>query len=343
MIEMDINERFELIKRNTEEIVTEEELKKLLKEKKQPAMYIGVAITGRPHVAYYLWVLKLADFLKAGFKVKLLLADFHGALDQTPWDILDKRYEYYSAVIIPMFEGIGADIKNFEIVKGSSFQKNAEYFHDVLKMATYASLHDAKKAGSEVVKQSDNPKLSGLIYPIMQALDEEYLKVDIQYGGTDQRKILMFAREYLPKIGYKSRVEVMTPLIPGLIGEKMSASKEESKIDLLDDDETVKRKLKKAYCPEGVVENNGVMAFVKHVLMFVMKDKKQDFVIKRPEKFGGNTAYKDYESLEKDFIAKKLHPADLKAAVAEEIITLLKPMKKGYDKKLKLAKEAYPE
>ena len=336
-------ERFELIKRNTEEIVTEQELKKLLKEKKQPAMYIGVAITGRPHVAYYLWVLKLADFLKAGFKVKLLLADFHGALDQTPWELLDKRYDYYSAVIIPMFEGIGADIKNFEIVKGSSFQKTADYFFDVLKMATYASLHDAKKAGSEVVKQSDNPKLSGLIYPIMQALDEEYLKVDIQYGGTDQRKILMFAREYLPKVGYKSRVEVMTPLIPGLIGEKMSASKEESKIDLLDSDDDVKAKLKKAFCPEGEVENNGVLAFVKHVLMFVMKDKKQDFVIKRPEKFGGNIVYKDYESLEKDFVAKKLHPADLKAAVAEEIITLLKPMKKDYDKKLKLAKEAYPE
>ena len=59
-------EKFELIKRNTQEIVTEQELKKLLKEKKQPAVYLGVAITGRPHVAYFLWVLKLADFLKAG-------------------------------------------------------------------------------------------------------------------------------------------------------------------------------------------------------------------------------------------------------------------------------------
>lgn len=351
-------ERFELVKRNTEEIVTDEELKKLLKEKKQPTMYIGVAITGRPHVGYFVWVLKLSDFLKAGFKVKLLLADFHGALDQTPWELLDKRYDYYSNVIPSMFEGIGADIKNFEInrskasgmpensslsiVKGSSFQKNADYFHDVLRMATYASLHDCRKAGSEVVKQSDNPKLSGLIYPIMQALDEEYLKVDIQYGGTDQRKILMFAREYLPKLGYKSRVEVMTPLIPGLIGEKMSASKEESKIDLLDSDDDVKAKLKKAYCPEGEVENNGVLAFVKHVLMVLKKDKNQDFVIKRPEKFGGNIVYKDYASLEKDFVAKKLHPADLKTAVTEEIINLLKPMKKDFNKKLKLAKEAYP-
>jgi len=334
-------EKFELIKRNTEEIVTEDELKKLLKEKKQPAMYIGVAITGRPHVGYFVWVLKLADFLKAGFKVKLLLADFHGALDQTPWELLDKRYDYYSAVIPKMFEATGADIKNFEIVKGSSFQKTAEYFHDVLRMSTYASVNDCKRASSEVVKQSDNPRLSGLIYPIMQALDEQYLGVDIQYGGLDQRKILMFAREYLPKVGYKSRVEVMTPLIPGLIGEKMSASKEDSKIDLLDDDNAVRAKLKKAFCPEGVIENNGVLAFVKHVLMIIKSDKGEDFVIKRPEKFGGDIVYKDYKALEKDYLDKKLHPADLKTAVAEEIVALLKPMKKEYEKIKKLSKEAY--
>ena len=335
-------EKFELIKRNTEEIVTEAELKKLLKEKKQPAVYLGTAITGRPHVAYFLWVLKLADFLKAGFKVKLLLADLHGALDQTPWELLDKRYDYYGVVIRNMFEAIGADIKNFEIVKGSDFEKNADYFYDLLRMSTYASVHDAKKAGSEVVKQTDNPKLAGLIYPLMQAIDEEYLKVDIQYGGVDQRKILMFAREYLPKIGYKSRVEVMTPIIPGLIGEKMSASREESKIDLLDDDNTVRAKIKKAFCPEGKVANNGVLAFVKHVLMLIKKDKAQDFIIKRPEKFGGNLAYKEYKELERDYASKKLHPADLKAAVAEEIINLLKPMKKDYEKKLKMVKEAYP-
>ena len=335
-------EKFELIKRNTQEIVTEKELKELLKTKKTPAVYLGVAITGKPHVGYFVWVLKLADFLRAGFKVKLLLADLHGALDRTPWELLDKRYDYYSKIIPPMFEAIGADIKNFEIVKGSDFQKNKDYFFDVLRMSTYASAHDCKRASSEVVKQSDNPKLSGLIYPMMQALDEQYLGVDIQYGGLDQRKILMFAREYLPKLGYNPRIEVMTPLIPGLIGEKMSASKEESKIDLLDDDNTVRAKLKKAFCPEGIVENNGVLAFVKHVLMIIKKDKGNDFVIKRHEKFGGNIVYKDYETLEKDYVNKKLHPEDLKVAVAEEIINLLKPMKKDFEKKLRLAKEAYP-
>ena len=56
---MDINKRLELIKRNCQEIVTEDELKELLKKKKQPSVYIGTAITGKPHVAYFLWVLKV--------------------------------------------------------------------------------------------------------------------------------------------------------------------------------------------------------------------------------------------------------------------------------------------
>lgn len=339
---MDASEKFKLIKRNTQEIVTESELKDLLKKKKQPSVYLGTAITGKPHVAYFLWVLKLSDFLKAGFKVKLLLADLHGALDNTPWELLEKRYQYYEIVIPAMFKSIGADVKNFEIVKGSKFELNEKYFYDMLKISTEASVHDAKKSGSEVVKQSDNPKLSGLIYPIMQALDEEYLGVDIQYGGVDQRKILMFAREYLPKIGYKARVEVMTPMIPGLIGEKMSASVEESKIDLLDDEKTVKEKLNKAYCPAGVAEGNGVLAFIKNVIMVLKEDKKEAFVIERPEKFGGSIKYKNYNDLEKDFKGKKLHPLDLKLALAKEINKLLEPVRKSMQGKEKLVKEAYP-
>jgi tyrosyl-tRNA synthetase len=339
---MDIKERFELIKRNCEEIVTEEELMELLKKKKQPAVYLGTAITGRPHVAYFLWVLKLADFLKAGFKTILMLADLHGALDRTPWELLEKRYDYYNIVIPAMFEAVGADIKNFVIIKGSDFEKNADYFYDVLKMSTAASVHDSRKAGSDVVKQAENPKLSGLIYPVMQAVDEVYLGVDVQYGGTDQRKIFMFAREYLPKIGYERHVEVMTPLIPGLMSEKMSASDEASKIDLLDSRDVVNQKINKAYCPEGDVEGNGVLAFLKHIIFIIKSDHNEDFIIKRPEKFGGTLRYKSYEELEKDFVEKKLHPQDLKSALADEINKLLEPVRKRMAGKEKLVKDAYP-
>ncbi|MDP7323361.1 MAG: tyrosine--tRNA ligase [Candidatus Woesearchaeota archaeon] len=340
---MNFDEKWALVTRNAQEIVDEEELKKIMQGKKQPAVFLGTAITGRPHVGYFLWVIKMADFLKAGWKVKVLLADLHGALDNCPWELLDKRYDYYNLVITGMFESLGVSVKDLEFVKGSSFQLDKKYMMDVMKMASHASVRNATKAGSEVVKQSENPKLSGLLYPIFQALDEEYLDVDVQYGGVDQRKILMFAREFLPKVGYKPRVEFMTPLIPGLVGEKMSASSEESKIDLLDDLKKIQKKMNKAFCPEGEVEGNGVLAFAKHIIFVLKGDSGDKFVIERPEKFGGNVEYGDYNALEEDFVERKLHPMDLKNGVAREIDVLLAPIRKKAEGKDKLISDAYPE
>lgn len=337
---MNVDKRIELIRRNTSEIVKEDELRKLLKEKKKPVVYLGTAITGKPHIGYYVWVLKLADFLKAGFKVKVLLADLHGALDNTPWLELEKRYDYYAAVIPLMFKSIGVDVKDLEIVKGSDFQLKPEYMFDVLKMSSFTSVHDAHKAASEVVKLGDNPKLSGLIYPLLQAIDEVYLEADVQYGGTDQRKIMMLAREYLPKLGYLPRIEVMTPLVPGLVGKKMSASVEGSKIDLRDDESGVIEKVKNADFVSGNIDN-GVMAFLKFVIMTLKQDSGEKFTIERDKKYGGNVSYSNYEEVEKDFLAGKLHPLDVKNAVAREINKLLEIFRKNNKELDKLAKEAY--
>ena len=151
-------------------------------------------------------------------------------------------------------------------------------------------------------------------------------------------------RENLPKLGYRSRIEVMTPLIPGLsAGGKMSSSDKGSKIDLIEPEQEVKKKLNSAYCPEGIAEGNGVLAFCRYVLMVIKKDKNEEFVIKRPDKFGGNVSYKDYDVLESDFINKKLHPMDLKSALADEINKLLLPIRNQMKGKEELINKAYPD
>ena len=343
MANLTTQEKFDIIKRNTKEITKEEELLELLEKKDKPVVYLGWSITGRPHIGYYVPVIKLADFLKAGFKVKLLLADLHGALDNTPWNVLEKRYEHYARTIPQMFKSIGADITNFEIVKGSDFQLKKDYFTDLLKLSSFTSIHDAKRAGSEVVKFGDNPKLSGLIYPLMQSLDEEYLGADIQFGGIDQRKILMFARENLGKLGYKPRIEVMTPLIPGLTGKKMSASDPKSKIDLLDTAKKVEKKIRGAYCEEGIVEENGVLAFLKNVIFTILNDKGKKFIIERPEKFGGNLEFSSYQEVEDTFVKKDLHPLDLKNALAKQVNLLLSAFDEHRNEWDELAKKAYDE
>jgi len=337
--------KLELIKRNTAEIVKESELKELLKKKKTPSTYIGMACTGKVHIGYFITISKIKDFLKAGFKFTILIADLHAHLDdrKAPFDLLEKRAKYYKEVFTAMLKSINAPTKNLKFVKGSDFQLKKEYTLDMFKLSALNTLTRCKRAAAEVVRFGNEPKLSGFIYPIMQALDEQYLNVDCQYGGIDQRKILMFARENLPKLGYKPRIEIMTPMLPGLKGEKMSASVKESKIDILASKAEIKSKISKAYCPAGIIENNGILAFFKQVIMPLKEDNKKKLIIKRPEKFGGSLSYSNYNKLEKDFVSKKLHPADLKSSLIEELDKLISPIRKKLKGKDKLIEQAYPK
>ena len=331
--EMSTEKRLELIKRNVEEIIGEGELKKLLKEKKEIVVYWGTMPTGSISIAYFFPMLKIADFLKAGLKVKILIADLHAALDGVPWNMLEKRYNYYEKAIILILKTIGVDVKKLEFVKGSEFQLKPEYMYDVLQISSLSSINDATRAASEAVKtaKTGNVRVSGLIYPLMQALDEQYLGVDIQFAGTDQRKILVYAREFLPKIGYKQRIELMNPMIKGLVGEQMSSSIEATKIDLLNDEKIVIKKINDAECVAGN-PNNGIMALLKFLIFILKQDKREKFIVKRNKKYGGDLIYVNYEDVERDFKNKKLHPLDLKNAVAKEINALLKNFRE--DKKI---------
>lgn len=122
----------------------------------------------------------------------------------------------------------------------------------------------------------------------------------------------------------------------------MSSSEEESKIDLLDSPASVKKKLKKAFCEPGNIENNGVLSFVKHVLFPLLKD--EPFVIPRSQEHGGDLRYSDYVKVEEDFAKEILHPGDLKAGVEVYINKLLEPIRKAFEEKTlkELAQKAYP-
>lgn len=58
----------ELITRNLQEYLGEEKLTAILKER-DLKIYWGTATTGKPHVAYFVPMSKIADFLRAGCEV----------------------------------------------------------------------------------------------------------------------------------------------------------------------------------------------------------------------------------------------------------------------------------
>jgi len=347
MASMATEDKVNMITKNLQEVIGLEKMKGIVAERNLK-LYWGTATTGKPHIAYFVPMTKIADFLKAGCEVTILFADLHAYLDnmKAPWQLLEYRTQYYQTCIKAMLESINVPLDKLKFVKGTDYQLSREYVLDVFKMTTVATEHDCKKAGSEVVKQVQHPMLSGLLYPGLQALDEEYLKVDAQFGGVDQRKIFTFAEKHMPMLGYEKRIHLMNPMVPGLTGAKMSASEEDSKIDLLDDAKSIKKKISKAFCEEGNVTENGVLSFCKFVLLPVMELKgTPGLKIERSEENGGNVVFTDFPTLEQAFAEKQLHPGDLKSAVSNVLNDLLDPVRKKFEEPelKKLINMAYPK
>lgn len=246
-------------------------------------------------------------------------------------ELVDFRTDYYEIIIKLILKRLGGDLSLLEFVRGRTFQLTPEYTLDMYKAQTKLSINSAKHAGADVVKQSDDPMMAGLLYPTLQGLDEVYLNVDAQLGGVDQRKIFVHAREILPKIGLTgAKVHLMNPMTPALskvkadIG-KMSAS-DTSKIDILDSMLDIKKKVNSAYCLEGELDGNTPLLMVKYMVFPILAEFGKPFAIKRADKYGGNVSYNNFADLQTDFVTKDLHPSDLKKGLIEFLQDLLKPI-----------------
>jgi tyrosyl-tRNA synthetase len=312
-------DRLALIKRNTEEIVTHEELEKLLESGPTPRAYVGYEPSGKIHMGHVLTVNKLIDLQQSGFEITVLLADVHAYLNEKgTMEEVRKIAEFNKECFI----ALGLDQKKTRYVYGSDFQLESDYLLNVLKLGRSITLNRAKRSMDEVSRSADNPMVSQMIYPLMQAVDIAMLSVDVAVGGIDQRKIHMLAREELPGLGFKAPICIHTPILVGLDGNKMSSSSNNF-ISMDDNEKTVGKKIRKAFCPEGSIVNNPVLALFKYHII----PRFNEITIERPEKFGGNLYYPDYDKIEADFGSKDLHPMDLKSAATDYINRILEPVR----------------
>ncbi|KAK7920949.1 tyrosyl-tRNA synthetase [Apiospora marii] len=330
---MDATARYALIKDNLAEVLDAPIIENILAEGRNPKIYWGTATTGRPHCGYFVPAVKIAQYLAAGCEVTILLADIHGFLDnlKAPIELVAHRVTYYRFCITEMLRAVGVSTEKLKFVLGSSYQTSSEYTMDIFKLCAVTSEHDAKKAGAEIVKQTSNAPLSSLLYPILQVLDEQYLDVDAQFGGLDQRKLFTASKEWLPKLGYKQRAHLMNPMVPGLQGGKMSASDENSKIDLLDSLEVVAKKIRKAEAVPKEPEGNGILAFAEFVLLPVAALKgKREFVVSRERDGLEPLVYSDVKQMHEDYRQDILTPQLLKAATTKALTELLAPIQAAY-------------
>ena len=298
-----------MIKRNTVEIISEEELKELLKKDEKSA-YIGFEPSGKIHLGHYLQIKKMIDLQNAGFDITILLADLHAYLNQKgELNEIREIGDYNRRV----FEAMGLRAK---YVYGSEFQLDKDYTLNVYRLALKTTLKRARRSMELIAREDENPKVAEVLYPIMQVNDIYYLDVDVAVGGMEQRKIHALARELLPK----KVVCIHNPVLTGLDGEGKMSSSKGNFIAVDDSPEEIRAKIKKAYCPAGVVEGNPIMEIAKYFLEYPL-------TINRPEKYGGDLVVNSYDELESLFKNKELHPMDLKNAVAEELIKILEPIR----------------
>lgn len=359
---MDAASRFELITRNTAEVLVPEELKSLLDNKVPLKHYIGFEISGKVHLGTGLSCMsKVKDFLDAGVKCSLFLADWHSWINEKfggDRDVIKRvGVGYFKEALKASLKCVGASPDDVSFVLGTDlYEKNQEFWAIFVDIAKNTSLARIMRSITIMGrKEGEAVDFAKLLYPPMQVADIFVQGLHIAHAGLDQRKAHVIAREVSSRLKIKplldskgnkiSPIAIHHSLILGLgkppmwpvpkdklqelwSAMKMSKSKPETCVFIHDSPEDIKKKISNSFCPE-TADFNPVLDWAKNL---IFKDKKSELLIKRDKKFGSNKKYSSYQELEKDFVSKKLHPMDLKNSVADKIMDILEPARNHFSK-----------
>ncbi len=323
-----------------QEVVTPEELESVL-SRDGPTGYLGIEPSGLLTTAQAFQIVRTVTLLqRAGVHMTILLADWHAYINDKLGTDMD-RIKRCGAYLQAVFETMGVDPEMSTYVWASDLAKDDEYWELVVRTLKASSLNRIKRTLTIMGREEDESELdaSKIIYPAMQVSDIYYLDVDIALGGMDQRKAHMLCRDVATKVGkpVKSPVALHFALLPSLTGgsvkddpvaAKMSKSKPDSALLIHDTPEDITRKMKKAFCPQGDLDDNPVTELCRLVIM----PHVGELTIKRPEKWGGDMHFTSYDMLAESFESGQLHPADLKTAVAEALAELQRPVRERFEK-----------
>lgn len=346
---MDTGEKIRIVKSVGEEIITLPELEEIFDTNTHPIAYDGFEPSGLAHLPFGIYrPLLLKELLKTGIKFKMWLADWFGWINNKMGGDLNKIHkvgEYF----IEVWKAAGIDTKNVQFIWASE-KMDRDYWKRVVLIAKNTSVKRATRALTIMGrKEGEMLETAQYFYPMMQTADIFQLDVDITQLGLDQRRANTLAREIAPKLGWKKPVVVSHHMLMGLqgikepegyeterkrdieISSKMSKSKPHTAIFVHDSREEIKKKINKAFCQPKNIENNPILDYTKEIVFRASRSLSID----RPRKFGGDVTYHNYADLESDFWKGKLHPQDLKAAVAEKLDKAINPVRTHFEKNKK--------
>jgi len=349
---MDIQDRLTLINQVGEEIIGGEELKTLLESGEQLIAYDGFEPSGQIHIAQgLLRAINVNKMIKAGVKFRMWVADWHAMANNKMGGDLEK-IRIVGKYFIEVWRASGMDLDNVEFMWASDMAKNPDYWKLVVQVGKSNALKRFIRTAEMMGREESLEKLTGahIIYSCMQVADIFMLGAKITQLGMDQRKVNMLAREVGPLLGYWKPIVVSHHMLRGLgkpfdsaqgepkdalqrtIELKMSKSKPDTAVFMTDTLEDIQRKINKAYCLEGDIKENPVLEYCKYIIFESFPRLGiSEFVIERPEKWGGTLKFKTYTELEAAFAQKLLHPQDLKVTVIKLLDQLLQPVRKHFE------------
>ena len=360
---MNSEEKIKIIRRNCQEIMNEDGLKTLVESGQKLSHYIGFEISGMVHLGTGLVSMgKIADFLAAGAKCRVFLADFHTFLNKKlggEWgDIRFAAENYFKEALIASLACWQVPEDKVEFIMGRDlYENNIKHWETFMEVGQQVTLSRILRSISIMgKKQGEEVKMATLFYPPLQVADIFTLGVNLAHAGMDQRKAHVVARQVAKKLTISplldAKGEKMAPvavhqnLIAGLTAPakgdkdeeslKMSKSKPGSAIFVHDTPDEIRAKIRSAYGPPKEIEFNPLINWVEKLVFW--GEEEGEFSIERPERYGGNISYNKVANLRGDYQSGKLFPLDVKNSLADWLIAKLEPARNHFDKNAK-AKE----
>jgi len=331
---VDLDERVLRVVRDTAEVVTEPEVRDLFATHERPRAYIGFEPSGALTVAHLITARKILDLAEAGCDVTVFLADWHAWInDKLGGDLA--RIEASGRYMQAAFTALGAGPSRVRFRWAHELTGSSDYWARVVRVAKATSLARTRRAMSIMGRgeEEGNVDTSWLFYPAMQGADIFELPVDLAYGGMDQRRAHVLAREVAHHYGWPVPVAVHTPLLSslkgggrmnpaeGLVEGKMSKSDPSSGIPIPTHRAEIAERIGAAFCPAKEVDGNPVVEIVRYIV-FPWEGR---LAVDRAEKHGGPLAFATAEEFLDAWVQGGLHPQDLKASVVASLDRILAP------------------
>ena len=291
----------EVLTRGVEEVIVKKDLEKKLLSGKKLRIKFGVD-PSRPdiHLGHTIPFKKLQEFQKMGHQIVFIIGDFTGRIGD-PSGRSKTRPELSAEEVKKNAKTYLEQVKKVLDIKKIEIRRNSEWYDkmapdDFMKLFSKITL-------ARILERDDFEKRlknkidiypHEIIYPILQGYDSIIIKADVELGGTDQTFNMLVGRKLQKRFNQPQQDVLTNSLLIGLDGKKKMSKSLDNYIGIT----------------EPPKEQYGKIMSIPDDLIINYFELCTD------------VSLKEIAQMKKDLQSKKANPRDLKARLAQEIVTI---------------------